>query len=402
MIRKFTLLSFLFLSVSVFYSCKYDVAFHNDDSFRGEIVSTELLEHYTTSESTDYILGFDSALNMYPVNYEIEIYKVIYKTIDANGDETTASGTVVIPLNSTDKFPLCSYQHGTTIAKDEVPSAGTDELVLGVIFSVAGYVMSIPDYLGLGDGEGLHPYCHAKTEATASVDLLRAARQICTDKNVLLNNQLFLFGYSQGGHATMALTREIQLYHADEFTITASAPMSGPYDMSGAQTDMVLSDEPYGAPYYLPYLMFAYNEVYKMYDDYSDYLVSPYDELLPPLFDGTHSGWEVDEVMPDVPKDIIKPEVLDDFINNPENPFRIALEENDLIYNWVPDCKLRMYYCEGDELVTYLNSIHANEKFLAGGATDVTLLSAGAANSHTTCAEPCFVSVRIWFDSMIE
>lgn len=69
----------------------------------------------------------------------------------------------------------------------------------------------------------------------------------------------------------MATTREIQLNHSDEFTITASAPMSGPYDMSGAQTDYVLSDEPYGAPFYLPYLMFAYNEVYKMYDSPSDF-----------------------------------------------------------------------------------------------------------------------------------
>lgn len=72
--------------------------------------------------------------------------------------------------------------------------------------------------------------------------------------------------------------------------------------MSGAQTDYVLSDEPYGAPFYLPYLMFAYNEVYKMYDSPSDFLIAPFDQTIPPLFDGEHEGWEVDAVMPSVPK----------------------------------------------------------------------------------------------------
>lgn len=87
--------------------------------------------------------------------------------------------------------------------------------------------MSLPDYLGLGDSPGRHLYCHSKTEATASIDLY-VLQKLCQLKNVLYNDQLFIFGYSQGGHAAMATTREIQLNHSDEFTITASAPMSGP------------------------------------------------------------------------------------------------------------------------------------------------------------------------------
>ena len=47
--------------------------------------------------------------------------------------------------------------------------------------------------------------------------------------NVALNGQLFLMGYSHGGHVTMALHRELEQYHANEITITASAPMAGAY-----------------------------------------------------------------------------------------------------------------------------------------------------------------------------
>ena len=126
------------------------------------------------------------------------------------------------------------------------------ELFLGIVFAPGGYVVCMPDYLGLGLGEGLHPYCHAKSEATATVDMLRATRQVCDEQDIHLNDQTFLFGYSQGGHATMAAARELELYHTDEFTLTASAPMSGPYDISGAQTELVVSDEPYSAPITCP------------------------------------------------------------------------------------------------------------------------------------------------------
>lgn len=367
--------------------------------FRGVIISTTLLHAWTTTQTDSALASYDPDLLTYPNDYAIEIYRVVYKTIDANGEETQASGAVIIPVDGDGRYPLCSYEHGTVLNRFDVPSYESDELILGILFGCAGYVMSLPDYIGLGDSPGRHLYCHAATEASASIDLLKAAKTISASRDVALNDQLFIFGYSQGGHAAMALTKEIQLNYTDEFTITASAPMSGPYDMDGAQTDYVLADEPYGAPFYLPYLMFAYNEVYQMYDSPSDYLIAPYDTLLPPLFDGNHEGWEVDAVMPSIPKQIIKPEVLDDFINNPENPFRIALVDNDLT-GWTPTVPITMYYCGGDELVNYQNAINAQDAFILNGSTTTSLYEPSPSASHTDCAEPCFIFANIWFGSL--
>lgn len=367
--------------------------------FRGVIISTTLLHAWTTTQTDSALAAYDPDLLTYPNDYAIEIYRIVYKTIDANGEETQASGAVVIPVDGDGRYPLCSYEHGTVLNRYDVPSYESDELILGILFGCAGYVMSLPDYIGLGDSPGRHLYCHAATEASASIDLLRAAKTICASRDVILNDQLFIFGYSQGGHAAMALTKEIQNNYPEEFTITASAPMSGPYDMDGAQTDYVLADEPYGAPFYLPYLMFAYNEVYQMYDSPSDYLIAPYDTLLPPLFDGNHEGWEVDAVMPSIPKQIIKPEVLNDFINNPENPFRIALVDNDLT-GWTPTVPITMYYCGGDELVNYQNAINAQDAFILNGSITTSLYEPSPSASHTDCAEPCFIFANIWFGSL--
>lgn len=387
--------------VLLFNRCSKDPEIPATDDFRGEIISYELLHHYTLAQTDSALASYDPALLSYPNDYEIEIYKVLYKTIDADDNEVQASGAIVIPVNNEIKFPLCLYDHGTVVMRDEVPSRESEEILIGIAYACGGYVAALPDYLGMGDSPGLHPYCHAKTEASASVDILRAARNLCVEKQIQLNAQLFIFGYSQGGHAAMATTKDIQENHADEFTITASAPMSGPYDMSGAQTDFVLQDDPYGAPFYLPYLMFAYNEIYNMYDAPSDFLIAPYDQTLPPLFDGYHEGWEIDNAMPAVPKLIIKPEVLDDFMNNPENPFRLALIQNDLT-NWKPTISMIMYYCTADELVNYQNAINAQNAFIANGSTTTAIYQPSASASHTDCAEPCFIFARNTFDALKE
>ena len=388
--------------ISYLMSCAVDdeVSDLIDPQWRGEIISFKLLHTWSIEQTDSALASFDPDLLTYPNNYALHIYRVVYKTIDAFGEETQASGAVVVPMDAP-AAPLCVYTHGTVVERYEVPSYESDELVLGILYGADGYVAVLPDYLGMGDSPGRHPYCHSATEATATIDLMRAARQLCNELGAAYSDQLFIFGYSQGGHAAMATTKAIQEDYSDEFTITASAPMSGPYDLDGAQTDLVLADEPYGAPFYLPYLMFGYNEVYDMYDTPSDYLLAPYDSILPALFDGTHSGGEIDAVMPPVPKNIIRPEVLDDFINNPNNPFRLALKENDLT-GWTPEVPILMYYCSGDELVTFQNSINAQNIFIANGSTTTDIYQPSASAGHGDCAEPCFIFANIYFSSLRE
>ena len=107
--------------------------------------------------------------------------------------------------------------------------------------------MLMPDYIGMGESPGLHPYCHGESEATATRDMIRAARAFIADSLQMIDNgELFLTGYSQGGHAAMAAHK----YFEDnnllaEFNVLGSAPCSGPYEMSGAMADTILSPYPY-------------------------------------------------------------------------------------------------------------------------------------------------------------
>lgn len=364
------------------------------------LVSYDLIASYSTLQ-VDSILAANGIPGIIlPSTYGVDVYKVVYNTVDADTLPTIASGALFIPKDPQCLVPLASYQHGTVALKSDVPSTlNALEVIIGESIASDGVVVAMPDYLGLGDSPGLHPYMHAYTEARATADMLVIAQQICDELSVTRNGQVFLFGYSQGGHSTMAAHQLIQEQYASYFSVTASVPMSGPYDVSGVQAEVIASDAPYPNPGYLPYFLLAYNEVYHIYASNSDFLASPYDSILPPLFDGLHSLDEVNAFMPDTPNIIIVPAVLDSFKNDPNYRLYDYLKLNDT-YNWVPQSPMRMYYCEGDKDVNYQNTLVAYDHFVSNGSNLTAYQSNGETLDHGGCVFPSLLASKYFFDSL--
>ncbi len=375
------------LYLFLFFCFTYSTTYAQD-----YLISSELIQ----SLSLEEVIGAGASGALYGV----DVYKVIYNTIDVVGNPTTASGAMVLPTGAEADicFPVMVYHHGTVLIKDNVPSRLSGEILVGYISSADGYVTVMPDYLGLGDSPGLHPYVHADSEASASIDMLRAVREYASDNSVPLNNQLFLTGYSQGGHACMATHKMMEEQFLQEFVVTASAPCSGPYDMSGVSFEEITEDEAYATGGYIPYLLFSYQSAYgNLYTDLSEVLKSPYDETLLPLFDGTHEMSVVHEAMPAIPTEIFQDDYLEAVRTDANHPYRIALQNNDL-HDWLPNAPVRMYYCEADEQVSYLNSISALETMQANGATNVEVQSAGAIFTHGPCATFALLGAKLYFD----
>ncbi|MCB0756505.1 MAG: T9SS type A sorting domain-containing protein [Flavobacteriales bacterium] len=338
-----------------------------------------------------------------PINYAVAVHRVVYETPNYDGSTTTASGLIMIPeIDTICSMPMMAYLHGTKVKKVQTFYYLRDEWQLGVIAATSGYAMVMPDYIGLGNSPGIHLYQHAQTEASASIDILRVCRSICQQENKHLNGQLFIMGYSQGGHAVLATHRMIQEELNGEFTVTASAPGSGPYDMSGSQLDMVASFDPYAVPGYLPFLIQSYQHIYgNLYDSIQQIYVPPYDQILEPLLQGDHDMWEVNQVMPAVPRDIIQPDYADAFFSDNTHPAYLALKDND-VYEWIPEAPMLYNYCRSDEEVTYLNTVVASQYMSGGGAPDIEVVERDTALGHFECAQPSIFLSKLWFDGMAE
>ena len=183
----------------------------------------------------------------------------------------------------------------------------------------------------------------------------------------------------------MATHKAIQELNDPTMVVTASAPMSGPYDVSGAQEQYMIGFEPYATPGYLPYVLFGYQEAYgNLYNDLSEVFESPYDSILPPLFDGNTGMGYINSVCDPVPRNMIKDSVIAAYENDMQHPLRLALQDNDLIH-WVPEAPVRMLYCGMDEQVTGENAVNAFNSFQYLGATEVEAINVGLELDHGGC-----------------
>ena len=341
------------------------------------------------------------------LDYDVKMYKLTYNTVDTDSLPTIATGAFFIPTNTTcTDFPFAVYNHGTTLRKNDVPSNNNPEAIIGKVFSAGGYFVCMPDYIGMGDSPGFHPYVHAKSEATASVDMVRAAREYLSTTNFVDNNELFLTGYSQGGHACMATTKFINDENLQsEFNIVASAPCSGPYDLSGIMADTIIAPSPYSNPGYIVYLLASYQLAYgNIFNSWSDVLYPPYDTIVPPFFSGNNTTLDMgllNSLIPNQMSLLIRDTCLNNFINdsiNKNHPWWRALIDNDN-YDWLPLKPLRMYYCTADEQVAYTNALNAENSMINNGALDVQAINMGN-NDHGGCILPALSSAFNWFQNL--
>ena len=190
-----------------------------------------------------------------------------------------------------------------------------------------------------------------------------------------------------------------------EFNVLGSAPCSGPYEMSGAMADTILSPYPYSNPGYLVYLLSAYQMVYgNLYNSYAQVLNSPYDTIVPPFFDGNNTTLDMgtlNNLLSGYIDTLMVDTVVANFSNSMStynHPLWTALLDNDN-HDWTPQRPIRMYYCTGDEQVTFQNAIAAEATMQANGANDVQAVNMGSGN-HNDCVLPALTTAYLWFDGL--
>ena len=323
-----------------------------------------------------------------------------YETIDPYGIPILASALLMYPRGTNGPVPLASVQHGTKALKSEAPSQSRGGFSWAVALASQGYAVVVPDYLGLGSSPGYQAYLHAKSEATCVVDALRAGRVLCASNNVLLNGKLFLAGYSQGGHVTMAAHRELETFHADEFTVTACAPSAGAYDLGGVMIESIIANPTYTGGPFFAMMLASYLPIYQLGDTLEELLAEPSRSALPATLDGTH---DLEPMMAAMPADcigILRADFQADFRTNVSNPLRRALLENNT-YAWTPKAPTKLFHCRGDEIVPIANAEVAYQSFTNRGACCVSVMDPGAPESlnHEQCLYPNLREVIAWFQT---
>ncbi len=349
------------------------------------------------------------------VQFGAKYYKILYSTPDVHGVLDTASGLMAVPDDPTKIYPRLVYQHGTSGSRQDVPSVNVTqggEGRIGLLCAGLGYVVFLPDYLGLGASRGFHPYVHAASEASAAMDMLRAGTQLLVQNQIFINDQLFITGYSQGGHAAMALHRAIEKDPSKEFTVTAAAPLSGPYSIGEAMRDLILTDKVYYYPAYIPNTALSYQTVYgNVFTKITDVFKPLYAVEIEKFYKNQISLSELNEKLITLltvnegscrPFKMLQDTTVQAVITNPNHPINVALLANNTYNNWIPKAPMRLFYCMADDQVPFQNSIVARDTLTAAGAPNFQATDVNPTADHGGCVSPALFSTVLFFSGFIQ
>jgi hypothetical protein len=327
----------------------------------------------------------------------ISLHRVEYWTASPAGPLVRASGLVAFPRGPAPLRGVVSWQHGTATRRDAAPSAPdpSNGVLAAAVFAGHGYLLVAPDYLGLGTSTEPHAYYHTESIAGSVVDLLRASRAVAAAAGRAWPESLFLTGFSQGGHASLAAQRALEADPIAGLTVRASAPVAGPFDLAGIGLPMALTGRSRFASTYLAWIAVTYARVYGMPLD--SVLREPWARTAPPLFDGSHDGAAIVAALPADPRALLTAELLAAQESGREHWFLARLAENGLL-DWTPQAPIRLYYGERDVDVSPEEAIAFAARARARGA-DAVAESVGDLD-HDASILAAAPKLRDWFDSL--
>lgn len=364
---------------------------------QGEIVQSNSIGTMTADDIQQILANVNMTIP-FTLNYSVETISINYYTIDGSGNQTIASGALIIPQSGS-SLPLVSLQHGTQTKNNLVASVSpvnSTEGIVGLIMASMGYMVVVPDYLGFGVSNVMHPYTHAESLIPGVIDLMRACRIYSSRHQITLDGRVFLTGYSEGGYATLVTQRKIELEYSQEFNLTAVAPMAGPYDLNGMMQTLFQTGQ-YNYTAYIAYILTAYNNIYG-WDRLNDFFNAPYSLTVQNLFDGSKTFSEIVSQLPATFSALMDSNFVYNVKTGNESAFIAAIQENTLL-DWKPQAPINFFHGDADDISPYQNALTAIEKLTANGGTNIQLTTIPG-STHENSGPIAIVGAIQWFESM--
>lgn len=358
---------------------------------RGDLVDATYLKTYSAQQVDAYVdeQGFTRPRS----RYAVDLYRVIYRTIDPAGEMTIASGLVILPKSPRRELQLTSYTHGTISNRNDAASVSDgDNRAVALMFGGAGLAVSAPDYLGLGLGPGKHPFMHLASETTASADLLVATRQLTAHRGIRLHRDVMVSGFSQGGRVAVNLGKSLQQGRVPGFRLDRAAAVAGPYDLERIELPAAFDGQvnPKLATYYLAYLVTTWKTLAHLYSDPAEAFQAPYDRTVETLFDGHHGIEDILAGLPESPDQLFLPAFKKKLLAATGSYAHLLRAGDASCRGWTPEQPVRLYYGSSDVEVVPANALSCQRTL---GARTVNLGPIGHFESWYTA----YPRILTWF-----
>ena len=205
------------------------------------------------------------------VKESITAFKIEYPS-RVNGKEIILSGVLIIPNNQKEPLPLLMYCHGTFFSKRDAPSNWQSSVQIQALPAMAGYITFIPDYLGYGSSKNEVPaYFDQELSTRGVLDMLDSGISYLKDCGISYKKELFILGYSQGGHTAVSLLKSISSDSASHhnLNIKATVSIAAPFKLN-ENVKYILDKDSFPITAYVSYLFMSLNQRH-WYREMSDF-----------------------------------------------------------------------------------------------------------------------------------
>ena len=286
-----------------------------------------------------------------------------------------ASGLILKPP-SNEPLPLLIYFYPTLLNKNEAPSlipptalsmdSIEDYRLMLIFLALQGYIVMVPDHVGYGSSEDmLHPYLHKQSVAQTATNFLQSAVNTLREKGAVIQRELFIMGYSQGGHGALAFAEAMQNRSMD-FEIKAVSVGGGPYDL--LYTAQELLDQKQILKLVVAPLLQSYSYIYGW--DLNDIVrKESYADVVSQIY-RQDSLQEAVEALPSSTGSLFHPQFLRDMGTGRGDFYQRALEENS-VYDWDPDFPVLLFHVKNDGIVPYKNMEIAYRSLRSGRRSQI-------------------------------
>lgn len=350
----------ILLSIPVWLIHSGDLTNRTPDAKKERLVSAQIKETASAEELKKMYGQFSSYIkNGYSA------YRITYRTADTDGREVVASGAVFIP-DAKSAFPILNYNHGTYFPskEDAAPSymGYSYEVMLGKLFSCAGYLVVMPDYIGYGSTKTeMHPYGAYHEIAGSVIDMLRAVKEFCDKNNIVLSGKNFYSGWSEGAAVALATVQMLEK-ESGEFKPTVAVVNAGPYFSSGFVNYVLDAKKPLTYMNSYAWILQSYNRLYNINKPMSYYFTEPA---------ATNLQENPETYISKDPQELFTQSFINNYKGGKDTALQNALLKNDL-WNWKPEARIVLCHGDRDDYVPVFNSEKAYQAMKEKGA-DVEL-----------------------------
>jgi hypothetical protein len=305
---------------------------------------------------------------------DVELRRIVtFTRIPETGERVEVSGLLAVPAGARGALPLVSWQHGTILSFDEVPSnllrlddqkyelrdnVDSIETLFNIQrFAGNGYAVVAADYVGKG------PYRRGRSEAYAvkgatvqcCLDVLSAGQRELRTLG-LRQSSLFLNGWSQGALNTQWLKQEMQRRDIKVRAAAAESPFNNLAESfhywSNPAAYIPASESSYPMPpaWITPciiVLLGSYRRYYGLNDLFKTAIKPQYRAFAEKYWTDYSLDGEIAKSIPPA-GDFLTDGFFDRFTNDTNSKFMRRLGDNGTTF-WDYDSPIKFYYGMADE-----------------------------------------------------